>query len=478
MTAPKLDLFTPLVDETKLHPNFVRMLHKTAGPERDVLAGWAEGFVDRDGKFVREFQTTFNGSFWEIYLHAAFRELGMKPDYSHAAPDFVLDGPPLRFCAEAVTSNNPEGHRPEWDGTIETLQGGEINYEEIVSFSTVRLSNALTAKLVRYRERYSKLAHGSDRPFVVCLAPFEQPLFWVQCDQALRRVLYQFDQPLYVRDWKSGEPVFVGEIAIGGSTKPSGANVPFGMFLDDRAKEISAVIFSSTATYGKLRALSVGSSDTAVFQARRYNDHEFGKPTDIVAVKRDYTESLLDGLNIYLNPFATTPLDPTAFGRAGVAVHFWEPRQGLRMSHVPHGHLIYRMVYTVRTESEVADLVRQTEAIRNYAERSNLHWQEDVLYPVPGRVYTFDEHRMARHGEWTILVAHDKVDDDWNAQALRGRVQTLWDYMRLAERSEELPIIGDNWVATPEAALREMVSVLDRLPAKGPTQAGDPGATA
>lgn len=464
MTVPKLDLFTPIVDETKLHPNFVRMLHKTAGPERDVLAGWADGFVDRDGKFVREFQTTFNGAFWEIYLHAAFRELGLRPDYSHAAPDFVLSGPPLRICAEAVTSNHPDGHRPEWDGTIEMLRGGEINHEELVAFSSVRLANALSSKLTRYRDRYSGLAHVADRPFVVCLAPFEQPLFWVQCTQALRRVLFQFDQPLYIRDWNSGEPLFVGEVAVDGETKPSGAEVPFGLFRDERAKEISAVIFSNTATYGKLRALSVGSEDTAVFQARRYNDLEFGKPNDIVALKRDYSETLLDGLSVYLNPFAEKPIDPSSLARHGVAVHTWDRREGVPMSLVPHGHLICRSVFTVRTSSEVDDLLRQAESIRNYSERAKLRWVEDVLHPVPGRVYTFDRHMMARHGGWTVLVAHDSVDDDWNAQALRGEVQTLADYMRLSEHSKEPPIVGNNWVATPEEALREMSAVLDRIP--------------
>lgn len=39
------------------------------------------GFEDRDGKFVKEFQTTFNSSFWELYLFACLRDgLSCKVD--------------------------------------------------------------------------------------------------------------------------------------------------------------------------------------------------------------------------------------------------------------------------------------------------------------------------------------------------------------------------------------------------------------
>lgn len=51
-----------------------------SGPEREVLSGWASGFRDRDGKFVKEFQTTYNSSFWELYLFAAFKDLGCTAD--------------------------------------------------------------------------------------------------------------------------------------------------------------------------------------------------------------------------------------------------------------------------------------------------------------------------------------------------------------------------------------------------------------
>lgn len=59
-----IDLFTPQVNSDAQHTIFKMMSEEPYGPERAVLAQWANGFEDRDGKFVRELQTTFESSFW------------------------------------------------------------------------------------------------------------------------------------------------------------------------------------------------------------------------------------------------------------------------------------------------------------------------------------------------------------------------------------------------------------------------------
>lgn len=52
-----MDLFTPVVESRRLHHNFVVITRDSEASERKVITEWATGFVDRDGKFVREFQT-------------------------------------------------------------------------------------------------------------------------------------------------------------------------------------------------------------------------------------------------------------------------------------------------------------------------------------------------------------------------------------------------------------------------------------
>src|SRR5436309_2824115 len=81
-----MELFVPVVAKKKLHHNFLSTLDPTAAGVRAVLTQWAEGFDDRDGKFVREFQTTYNSSFWELYLFAVLKHLGIEVDLSFKAP--------------------------------------------------------------------------------------------------------------------------------------------------------------------------------------------------------------------------------------------------------------------------------------------------------------------------------------------------------------------------------------------------------
>src|ERR1700721_3060430 len=101
-----MDLFKPVAAEDKLHHNFLATIKPNAAGVRRVLTGWADGFVDRDGKFVAEFQTTYNSSFWELYLFAVLKHLGIKADFSHAAPDFVAADYP--FAIEAAIASHAQ----------------------------------------------------------------------------------------------------------------------------------------------------------------------------------------------------------------------------------------------------------------------------------------------------------------------------------------------------------------------------------
>ena len=93
-----MDLFTPVVRPEEQHPNFRALMELRSAPNRAVLEKWAEGFKDRDGKFVREFQTTFNSGFWELYIFACCKELDFRVNLSFQSPDFVIDNFLNEFC--------------------------------------------------------------------------------------------------------------------------------------------------------------------------------------------------------------------------------------------------------------------------------------------------------------------------------------------------------------------------------------------
>lgn len=111
-----MDLFKPIVTEDRLHHNFLASIKPNAAGVREVVSGWADGFVDRDGKFVEEFQTTYNSSFWELYLFAVLKHLGIKIDFSYEAPDFVAAD--HQFAIEATIASHAQDDVPEWEKDI------------------------------------------------------------------------------------------------------------------------------------------------------------------------------------------------------------------------------------------------------------------------------------------------------------------------------------------------------------------------
>ena len=67
-----------------------------------------------DGKdtFDKEFQTTFNSTFWEVYLYRVFKELDIYIDWHYPSPDFSLSKGENEFIVEAVVSNSADGKDP------------------------------------------------------------------------------------------------------------------------------------------------------------------------------------------------------------------------------------------------------------------------------------------------------------------------------------------------------------------------------
>jgi len=133
-----MDLFTPIVEKDKLHRNFLSTLAPTAAGVRAVLAEWSTGFVDRDGKFVHEFQTTYNSAFWELYLFAVLRHFGIEVDFSFDAPDFVSANYPIAI--EAAIASHAHDDSIEWERSLAVLKNKNLDARREASI--IRLSNA------------------------------------------------------------------------------------------------------------------------------------------------------------------------------------------------------------------------------------------------------------------------------------------------------------------------------------------------
>ncbi len=145
-----MNLFSPIVDQSKLHPNFKNVIAEPEDYARKVLSEWADGFVDRDGKFVKEFQTSFNSSFWELYLFASLKALEFNIDFSYNRPNFVASNNAITFCIEASITSSAVDSLNEWEADYHPDKIKTINKDKIVDVATIRLANTLATKYNKY----------------------------------------------------------------------------------------------------------------------------------------------------------------------------------------------------------------------------------------------------------------------------------------------------------------------------------------
>ena len=84
-----MNLFDSIVAEDKQHKNFASIIKLSKEADRIELIRWCNGFPDRDNKFIKEFQTTFNSSFFKAFF-CLIVLLSIPTALSNLALDFVL----------------------------------------------------------------------------------------------------------------------------------------------------------------------------------------------------------------------------------------------------------------------------------------------------------------------------------------------------------------------------------------------------
>lgn len=332
--STSMDLFKLIVKEEKLHKNFLSILRQSQEADRQELLKWCDGFPDRDNKFVKEFQTTFNSSFWEIYLYALFKEIGLPIDWIHSSPDFIVEYNGKRVVIEAAIAAAGLGKIPEWEKEIK--EAPPTRYREMNMESIIRLSNSIISKYRKYKKQYSILEHVKGNPFVIAVAPFEQPHFNLQCDTPIMALLYDFyvDEDAYNENphlYPNGPP----DVNLGFVEKDNGAEIQLGLFEDDSLSEISAIILSTTATWGKVESMS--NNNALRFVKTVWLSEEKLSPI----YKNSAKENIRDGLFVFHNPYAKRPLDPEMYNHSGITQIFVDPvtkkidkkRNGLSLMH-------------------------------------------------------------------------------------------------------------------------------------------------
>jgi len=109
-SAPQ-DLLTPVVPVENLHPGFRTLIDEPGyEPARQMIRDVFSSYVDRDGNFIQQFQTTgFDQRIWELFLYAALKDIGCSFNWFFGAPDFLVTYCGVELAVEATTANPPGG---------------------------------------------------------------------------------------------------------------------------------------------------------------------------------------------------------------------------------------------------------------------------------------------------------------------------------------------------------------------------------
>ncbi len=303
--GPPVDFFAPVVAPRRLHPSFVILKDQQRfSPARELVSAMMRFHEDVDGNFVEQFQTTgFDARLWELYLYAAFVELGYALATGIVAPDLVLEGRLGRLSIEATTANPPQNARVPSPGTREEVRAYLENYVPI------KLARALKRKLY-HPQRYWNVPGIEGAPFVIALQDFHVH------DAMTRIVPIATEYVFGVRHSLVGGVRRIERIAEHVSGNAREVSNFFGL---PEAENVSAVLLNPLGTLSKFNRLGfvAGFGDRRVTMvrsglARGELNRADMRPWPFEQAVSDpaYRESWVEGMVVLHNPAARIPLDP------------------------------------------------------------------------------------------------------------------------------------------------------------------------
>ncbi|OJE00495.1 hypothetical protein A9489_27110 [Bacillus thuringiensis] len=319
-----LKLFEELNLKKELHPKF---LYLKGTPslinQKEQLEKWFEGFEDRDNKIVKEFQTTYHSAFWEIYLYRVFKEMGYEIDFSHAMPDFILKSRPTNILVEATTANIKKGGVNEETRNESNFLNLFVppmlqpNFDYELKEAITRYGSSIWDKKKKYNDTYKNRNWVSpDNPYVIALSSYAQVDYGRDYIFGILALLFGLYFVPEQNDFISKESILKN-----GTNK----ELPLGIFLDESYSEVSAIIFSTTTTIGKLDATVCSNNssytDNLVFNLYRdFNDEV--EPYKRTLITPESPEALTDGLFVFHNPMAKAPISLETFYASDITQYY------------------------------------------------------------------------------------------------------------------------------------------------------------
>jgi len=315
------NLLDKIPDIKKAGSNF-KLLIENEGliPARRVINTIPQDFINKDGNFRKQFQTTeFNQRLWELFLYKLFNETGFQLiDSEHEYPDFEIEKNGQKIFVEAVSTN------PTDNDSISPLllKGLKSNlFESIKAFISIQLLNQYSLKISN--ALYSKLQKEywtnpwvEGFPLVIAINAFHNPYTSMIPDSKIIEYLYK--KKLKIKTNAAGnqksEYSQTGDIEFDNRKKPS------GFFELPNSENISAVIFYNERPLWKFNRMGYLDTDSATSLMSRYGfkfDSTPGalKPKEYsyIVNNENHVEEWKEGVSIFHNPNAKEPLDKEVF---------------------------------------------------------------------------------------------------------------------------------------------------------------------
>ncbi|GAB3843034.1 hypothetical protein [Hymenobacter jeollabukensis] len=331
-----LDFFAPQAPDKEQNPSF-RMLLNDEGhaAAKGIIKPLMHWFEDPDGNFVEQFQSSgFDARIWELYLYAAFVEMGYAFDRTKPMPDFTCEGINGIFCVEAVTVNPTV-----IDGAIQPPP--QINTPDDIlqyqrEYMPIKFGSPLTSKL---KKRYWEKPHVAGKPLIFAIQDFSAPGSLLDSRAGLPIYLYGIDY-----DWTHDND---GQLVITPrevkTHRWGSKEIPSGFFNLPDSEHISGVLFSNSGTISKFNRMGVlagfGLENVTLLRHGSAVNHDPNATEPLPFIHRVdptvYTESWSEGLELYHNPNSLHPLDPALLPNIA---HYHLLEDGLLQGITPKWH--------------------------------------------------------------------------------------------------------------------------------------------
>ena len=128
-------------------------------------------------------------------------------------------------------------------------------------------------------------------------------------------------------------------------------------------RHISARLRSCTATWGKVDALAAQTGDRRTIVQTVWGSEPDGRPAMRAGYAEEIGETLTDGLQIYHNPYALHPLDPSVFRRHSVVQNYLDESAGRWVEEELNRSLFSRSVMTVVARDNLGDVPDEAELV-------------------------------------------------------------------------------------------------------------------